>query len=217
MSVALDQSTGYARFRRAVEEGVLRPGTTVTQSALCRALGMSLTPLRETLVVLQEFGLVEARPRAGIRIVYPEVDFIRENFQFRRLLEIAALDAFAETVTDDWLSGIRSRHESILSGLTQPGEQQDYTREVAELDATFHRDIVAAMQNAEIASTHRRLFDNIAMAQHVHRRPAYRRHLIETLEEHLVIIAALEAGRVAEVRDGMELHLKGAIHRILSL
>ena len=73
-------TTGYRRFRQAMQEGRLQPGMIVTQNELCAILGISLTPLRETLVLLEEFGLVEVKPRAGIRVVYPEVTFIRENY-----------------------------------------------------------------------------------------------------------------------------------------
>ena len=38
--------------------------------------------------LLEEFGLVEVKPRAGIRVVYSEVTFIRENYQFRSLIEL---------------------------------------------------------------------------------------------------------------------------------
>ncbi|MBK8084216.1 MAG: GntR family transcriptional regulator [Devosia sp.] len=66
-----------------MQSGRLEAGMVVTQNELCDLLGLSLSPLRETLVLLEEFGLVEIKPRTGIRIVYPEVAFIRENYQFR--------------------------------------------------------------------------------------------------------------------------------------
>src|SRR5690348_15830023 len=76
-------TTGYRRFRQAMQEGRLQPGLFVTQNELCAIVGITLTPLPETLVLLEEFGLFEVKRRAGIQIVYPEVAFIRENYQFR--------------------------------------------------------------------------------------------------------------------------------------
>lgn len=95
---------GYRRFRVALQEGRLRAGMNVTQNELCDILGLSLSPLRETLVLLEEFGLVEIKPRTGIRIVYPEVAFIRENYQFRIMIETHAIRVFAASVSREWLA-----------------------------------------------------------------------------------------------------------------
>ena len=82
---------GYRRFREAMQAGILTPGMVVTQNELCELIGLSLSPLRETLVLLEEFGLVEIKPRTGIRIVYPEVALIREaGIQVVRLRQIVA-------------------------------------------------------------------------------------------------------------------------------
>src|SRR5262245_45329268 len=81
MSDDRHDNEGYRRFRDAMQSGKLQAGMVVTQNELCDLLGLSLSPLRETLVLLEEFGLVEIKPRTGIRIVYPEVAFIRENYQ----------------------------------------------------------------------------------------------------------------------------------------
>jgi len=49
---------GYRLFREALQNGQLKAGMVVTQNELCDLLGLSLSPLRETLVLLEEFGLV---------------------------------------------------------------------------------------------------------------------------------------------------------------
>jgi len=55
------QNEGYRRFRRALEEGTLKAGMNLTQSELCKLLDLSLSPLRETLVLLEAYGLVEIK------------------------------------------------------------------------------------------------------------------------------------------------------------
>ena len=46
---------GYVKFRQALRDGRLQAGMTVTQGEMCKLLGMSLSPLRETLVLLEEY------------------------------------------------------------------------------------------------------------------------------------------------------------------
>ena len=96
-----------------MQEGRLQPGMIVTQNELCAILGISLTPLRETLVLLEEFGLVEVKRRAGIQIVYPEVAFIRENYQFRSVIELHAIRAFLPRAGRQWLADMRTRHQGV--------------------------------------------------------------------------------------------------------
>ena len=96
-----------------MQEGRLQPGMIVTQNELCAILGISLTPLRETLVLLEEFGLVEVKRRAGIQIVYPEVAFIRENYQFRSVIELHAIRAFLPRAGRQWLADMRARHQGV--------------------------------------------------------------------------------------------------------
>ena len=63
MSDVRQDNEGYRRFREAMQAGKLQAGMVVTQNELCDLLGLSLSPLRQTLVLLEEFGLVEIKPR----------------------------------------------------------------------------------------------------------------------------------------------------------
>lgn len=115
---------GYRRFREALQKGRLQPGMLLTQNELCELLDLSMSPLRETLVLLEEYGLVEIKPRSGIRIVFPEVAFIRENFQFRIMIETHAMRTFGDKMTDAWLSNMRQRHEECRVALQDPEGQE---------------------------------------------------------------------------------------------
>jgi DNA-binding GntR family transcriptional regulator len=208
---------GYRRFREAMQDGTLTPGMVVTQTELCELLGLSLTPLRETLVLLEEFGLVEIKPRTGIRIVYPEVAFIRENYQFRIMIEVFALRSFGDTVTDEWLTTMRASHEECRLHLSDGGPFDEAQLRVARLDGRMHRDIVEALGNRAILDTHQRLQENIRMAQQVHRRPGFRGALLQTIDEHLDIIGALERRDVEAAIAALEAHFRGATHRTFAV
>ena len=55
-----DIATLHARLRKLILNGVYAPGTLIPQEELARTLGISRTPLREVLRLLQKEGLVEA-------------------------------------------------------------------------------------------------------------------------------------------------------------
>ena len=57
----------HARLRQLILDGTLPPGSLLSQLQLSRALGVSRTPLREALRMLQEEGLVDAEPNQRAR------------------------------------------------------------------------------------------------------------------------------------------------------
>jgi GntR family transcriptional regulator, rspAB operon transcriptional repressor len=204
---------GYRRFRVALQDGRLEAGMTVTQNELCDLLGLSLSPLRETLVLLEEFGLVDIKPRTGIRIVYPEVAFIRENYQFRVLIETAAIRAFATSVTKAWLDEMRARHAQSRLEMEDPQLPDDVQSRFLSLDLDMHRAFVEVLDNRAILHTHGRLQDNIGMARRVHRRLYFRKQLIDTIDEHLKILDSLEARDVDSAVANLEAHFRASTYR----
>lgn len=204
---------GYRRFRAAMQDGRLKAGMVVTQNELCDLLGISLSPLREALVLLEEFGLVEIKPRTGIRIIYPEVAFIRENYQFRIMIEVYALRSFGDTVSKEWLANMRESHEECRRNLTDGGPFQDEQLRFLALDNRMHHEIVEALDNRAILDTHTRLQENIRMAQQVHRRPGFRAALLETIDEHLKVIDCLENRDIDGAVQALEDHFRASTHR----
>lgn len=210
---ATDMETGYRTFRAALDDGRLQPGMIVTQSEMCRRLGLSLTPLRELLVLLESYGLVEVRPRTGILIVFPDLAFIRENFQFRIMIETHALRLFAQTDLGGWLEEMVAAHDQSAAELAQPGNIDAAIARFIAVDRKLHADLVAVLQNRAIAATHARLQENIGMARLTHKRIPFRQQLLDTVEEHRRVLEALAAGEVEAAVSALEAHFRASTHR----
>ena len=207
------EPAGCRLFREAIERGDLRPGMVLTQNDLCRVLGMSLTPLRETLVLLQAYGLVEIKPRTGIRIVFPDVTFIRENFQFRILIEVGALRVFAQTDLSDWLAEMIEAHERSMKELSDGSRNDGTIARFVETDHKFHADIVGVLDNRAISATHRRLQANIRMVRLTHKRTQLRQELLDAVAEHRAVLSALAAGDHERAVAALEAHFRASTHR----
>ena len=59
------ENAGYAAFFDALIDGRLKLGQTLTQDELCKVLGLSLSPMRETTTLLEAEGLITFRRKVG--------------------------------------------------------------------------------------------------------------------------------------------------------
>ena len=74
-------------IREAIIHGRLSPGQRLKEEELARELGMSRTPVREALLMLQSEGLVELLPRRGATVRSYALDDLDDTYQLRAVLE----------------------------------------------------------------------------------------------------------------------------------
>jgi DNA-binding GntR family transcriptional regulator len=88
-------------IREAIISGELRPGERLKEAHLAKRLGVSRTPVREALLLLQSERLVEATPNRGSIVrPYSPAD-IKEIYQLRALLEGYGCRVAAANMTDE--------------------------------------------------------------------------------------------------------------------
>jgi biotin operon repressor len=88
----------HARLRQLILDGTLPPGTILSQVQLSRALGVSRTPLREALRMLQEEGLIDAEPNRRPRIKGFDSSDLESVYSIRILLETFAAELTIPTL-----------------------------------------------------------------------------------------------------------------------
>ncbi|GAA3785294.1 GntR family transcriptional regulator [Streptomyces phyllanthi] len=114
----------HGRLRAMILSGELPPGSVLLQAEMARKLGVSRTPMREAFRLLQEEGLIDARPdqRARVRAVDPEdLDAV---YGARIMLETLAVSMTAKSLTAEdieRMSGALKRMEE-LAGNDRPDE-----------------------------------------------------------------------------------------------
>jgi len=93
-------------LRSLILSGELPEGTVLSQVELAKALGVSRTPLREALRMLQEEGLVEAEPNRRARVTgFDPVD-LDALYASRVLLEAHAIELTVSRMTEEHLARI---------------------------------------------------------------------------------------------------------------
>lgn len=210
------ENAGYLAFFDALVEGRLKLGQTLTQDELCKVLGLSLSPMRETTTLLEAEGLITVRRKVGITIFYPDVRFVGNCFQFRGLLEREGLRKFARTVAPQWLLRMRDEHVEIIDFVRRVNDIERYRIPVKLLERRFHDAFIAAFENDQISVNYARLTQKMYLLRLHNLNAVGPASTVTSMEEHLVIIDALRAGDVEAAVDGLDRHLQGVLHRVLT-
>lgn len=136
------------RLRDEILSGSLPPGMRLIEEQICQRFSISRAPLRESLRLLVQQGLVEHLPRRGARVMVWSEQDIRELFELRALLErhavSTALPLTANTGSDP-LALVRMRLDEMKIA-------QASGDELAKDDAhrAFHAAIVALAGNRQL-------------------------------------------------------------------
>ena len=90
------------RLRDQIYQNELTPGDPIDEMALCERFGISRTPLREALKVLNSEGLIELIPRRGSFVRSMDVEELNELFPVMVVLEgLCAREAVENCEADD--------------------------------------------------------------------------------------------------------------------
>ena len=109
-------------IREMILNGKLSPGVRLRQADLANQLGISRTPLRESLMKLEQEGLIGRLPRGGLTVVELEFAEAIELYEIREMLDglAAALTARRE---DEKSLGIIRGHLKRMEKCRAKAEQ----------------------------------------------------------------------------------------------
>ena len=124
----------HAYLRECILDGTLTPGTKLSQVSLAKQLGVSRTPLREVLRMLQEEGLVEIEPNQRTRVAGLDPQELDDVYASRILLETLALSMTLGTFT----AADRKESRRLLTVMRRAAKSGDFGEWFAA-HADYHR------------------------------------------------------------------------------
>jgi DNA-binding GntR family transcriptional regulator len=145
-------------IRRAILAGQLPPGTRLSVPKIARQLGVSRTPAREALLVLERDGLIGMRSSNGMEVLVGDQRGLVEVLEIREAMEGLAARLAAERMADTDRARLAKLIELHLSAL----EEHDLDRHV-ELDAKFHRLLREGANNSKLASMLERIENQVVL------------------------------------------------------
>jgi DNA-binding GntR family transcriptional regulator len=138
-------------LRAAIFSGRLSPGERLSVPDVARQLGVSRTPAREAMLILERDGLIATRPRLGAAVVsYGDAE-LAEMLDLREALDGMAARLAAERMT----TGEKRALEKLLDNHNEALAVSDVDRHI-ELDLEFHRHLRDGAHNRRL---HRALLD----------------------------------------------------------
>jgi DNA-binding GntR family transcriptional regulator len=211
---SLMREVAYERFKAQLFKRNLVPGQFVSQGELCALLDVPLGPTREALKRLEAESLVRLIPQRGIQIADIGVTLIREAFEFRTILELAAVRHLALHGDGTLLADVEAQTRAVHERLKRGDADGRLLDAALQVDWGLHNLIVESMGNRVLINAHQQNFDKIKMIRLHGRSPRY---LPLAMEEHLPVIAALRKRDPDGAADALAAHLAAAERRALGL
>lgn len=201
----------HDRLRQAILQGEIPPGQPTSQVRLARQLGVSRTPLREALRLLQREGLVLSEPNRRVRIADFSLSDVEELYAMRLALECVAVRATVPT--------LEIRDFAEIQGLMAQMEHYMRADDLAAMDVP-HRAFHALLFKAagpRLQTTLLQLFDHAQRYRFAYGAMEPQGYA-QRFAEHRAIVAAAEAGDVDRAVEELARHyLHTAMHVIRQL
>ncbi|MEX0277878.1 MAG: GntR family transcriptional regulator [Ruegeria sp.] len=182
-------------LRQMILSGELAAGTDHLESELAATLGMSRTPVREAALMLESKGLLEMRPRKGVRILPVSSEDMREIYDILTELESLAAQRAAE-------AGYSKEDLAVLAASIAQMDKAIKTEDLeawAEADELFHQELVRLGGNKRIEAIVAMMSDQVrrARATTLFIRPLP----VKSNEDHRAVFQAICEGRPDEAHD----------------
>ena len=101
----------YDVLKELIITGQIKPGEKINEESIAATLKVSRTPIRETLIRLEQEGIVEITPRRGAHVVSISKKKIMDIMKVRGVLEGLVTRTAVENMTDDLLNKLRKTLE----------------------------------------------------------------------------------------------------------
>ena len=152
---------------------------------LSQELGVSRTPIREAMTLLEREGFVRTLPRRGIFVVRKSKTEIIEMIQVWAAVESLAARLITQSASDEDIAGLRRLFDEF-----QDGSPEGHLDEYSEANIKFHQAIIRLSGNQLIADMTENLFIHVRAIRQATIGEDHRAR--RSIIDHMKIIEALE-------------------------
>lgn len=165
-----------------IMEGVHAPGTMLSLAKLAEAYGVSRTPVREALSILEHDGLVTSFPYQGFLVNSASIGDLKDLYLMREVIETKTAQRAAERATPEAAAELRS---------LVPAEMPKDTTYTPTFDTNardFHGTVARMSDSPRLASAVSDIFQSAARLQFIGMNPPSPKLIVE---DHRLIAEAI--------------------------
>lgn len=187
----------YDKIKLKILNNEFKPGEYLEEKMLTETLGVSRTPVREAINVLETEKLVQILPKKGIFVTSLSTHSIKELFQARYILEPKSLELAFDNLDKDILMEYKNK-------FTKKIEEEDFDS-LHKLDYEFHNYIHSMCQNRFMIQYLQSISDNF---QRVRTQDFYmKERTIGGANEHIHLIDYILARNLKNALSYLEKHI----------
>ena len=197
------REVAYETIRSRIITMELKPGDELNDRELAQELGISRTPMREALIMLNIAHMVTIKPQSGTHVAPIDLHLMELEQFSRYTLEKEILTRMCGRLTPEQEAGYRQLIEAYRVLEASP-EEPDREMRLLELDNAFHR------KSFELCGMEAHYDHMLASLQHVER---IRKFSLQTNENkavcaaHTRILDAMVQNDTQELSRALESHL----------
>ena len=135
----------FQTLREAILRGELKPGERLMELQLAAQLGVSRTPIREAIRMLEQEGLAVTMPRKGAEVAKMTLKGMEDVLEIRESLDILACQLACDRISDELLVTLEEKKHAFETSL----DTKD-VKVIADADISFHDVIYEATGNPKL-------------------------------------------------------------------
>ena len=194
----------FNTLREAILKGELKPGERLMELQLAAKLGVSRTPIREAIRMLEQEGLAVTIPRKGAEVAKMTEKDMEDVLQIRDALDELAASIACEQMTKEQLDNLtETMHE-----FEESTKSKDL-KKIAAADVKFHDIIYQATGNPKLVN----MLNNLREQMYRYRVEYLKdeRNYPTLMREHNEIVEGLLTKDKMRVTEAMHKHVKNQV------
>lgn len=196
----------YESIKNAIIHHTFAQGEALNERDLSEKLGISRTPIRESIPLLELNGWVESIPRKGTFVCHITKQDVEEVIQLRRALEVLAIELAIPVLTDQDIEKIEQIYGKQLA-------EKDHFKFIST-DRQFHIYLAKLSGNRQLVKLLKTISDKIRwFGMSALNRPNRKD---QALQEHGLIIEALKARDLEKTKIAVLNHIDNNRLAVLS-
>lgn len=197
----------FQTLRRAILKGELVPGERLMEVRVANALGVSRTPVREAIHMLELEGLVVMIPRKGAEVARISEKNLYDVLEVRLALEELCVELACKRIEAEQISRLKQKFYAF-SAIAE----SDDIMEVVKRDEEFHDVIYETTGNVRLMQMLNNLREQMYRYRLEHIKDINQRQTL--VKEHRRILDALTMRNEEEARAAIREHINNQIHSV---